>query len=104
MFSAMGKVTISAYTFFKCTMQVALVEKILYAFMATQTEGINIIFHQVLKTACMYIVTGVAFPLIKRKMDITESQALYQFYMTLIAEIGYPTFKVSLGIAETAAA
>jgi hypothetical protein len=89
--SSMSIMAISAYTFFEGSMHVALIEEILDAFMAAQTEGISIIFHQVPEATCMHIVTGTTLPLFEGKMDITLGKALFQGFMTLIAEIRYLT-------------
>jgi hypothetical protein len=87
----MGIMAISAHTLLEGTMYVALIEEILDAFMAAQTEGINIIFHQVLEATCMHIVTGTTLSLLEGEMDITLGKALFQGFMTLIAEIRYLT-------------
>jgi len=99
--SSMSIMAISAYTLFEGTMHDALIDEILDAFMAAQTEGINIIFHQVLEAACMHIVTGTTLPLFKGEMDITLGKALFQGFMTLIAEIRYLTSQASLSRGKT---
>jgi hypothetical protein len=83
---------ISTHAPLQGTMHISLVEKILNTFMTAQTEGINIIFHQVLEATCMHIMTGKTLPLFKREMDITLGKALLELFMTLVAEIRDFTF------------
>lgn len=86
--AAVRRVAIRTDALLERAVNIGFFEQVPYVVVAAQAQGLDILFHQSLVAADMHVVARAAFALLEREMDELLGHLLFQFGVTLEAEIG----------------